>query len=166
MCQTATRLRSRGAIAPESCIACLPQKTEGAGNARCFSRTHSLMCSGRKHMSSHYRLAVSPAFPARWFSGLLRALPGVHDLSVTVARRLVTCKLSTSPGGLGPHAFAVRGSRVSSCACPSHPKSNVRDDAPAPRVETGCESCNMNFRKTEYKKMMLIKRNKPSTGPS
>ena len=66
---------------------------------------------------------------------LLRALPGVHDLLVTVACRSSSCKLGTSPGVPGPHDFAVRQSRRSSSErisvhrIPSH----VRDDAYAPR---------------------------------
>jgi hypothetical protein len=38
----------------------------------------------------------------------VRALPGVHDLLVTVGRRLVTRGLNASPGASGPHDFAVR----------------------------------------------------------
>src|SRR5215475_5012313 len=37
---------------------------------------------------------------------LLRALPGVHDLLVTVARALLA--LNASQGASGPHVFAVR----------------------------------------------------------
>ena len=41
-------------------------------------------------------------------NGVVRALPGVRDLIVAVARESSPCALSTSPGVPGPHAFAVR----------------------------------------------------------
>jgi hypothetical protein len=73
--------------------------------------------------------ARTSAFPAQWFDGLLRALPGVHDLLVTVARKSSSCTLNTSPGAPGPHAFAVRTRilRLTTRARPSHS---------APRVVT------------------------------
>src|SRR5262245_51970674 len=46
------------------------------------------------------------------FNAYVRALPGVHDLLVTVASRIITLRLSTSPGVPGPHDFAVRSSRA------------------------------------------------------
>jgi hypothetical protein len=39
-------------------------------------------------------------------NGVVRALPGVRDLIVTVARGMVFRRLSTSPRVPGPHAFA------------------------------------------------------------
>jgi hypothetical protein len=51
--------------------------------------------------------AETPTFPAQWLTAYLRALPGVHDLLVTVACD-TSRKLNTSPGVPGPHAFAVR----------------------------------------------------------
>jgi hypothetical protein len=40
--------------------------------------TRSLACKiNRAHEHSHYRFTgVTPAFPAQWFYGLFRALPG------------------------------------------------------------------------------------------
>ena len=57
----------------------------------------------------------------------LRALPGVHDLLVTVASKIITCRLGTSPGVPGPHAFAVRvrTARLSMRPRPSHPASRL-----------------------------------------
>src|SRR5262249_40253432 len=63
----------------------------------------------RNHASfGHYRSANSPAFPAQWFDGLLRALPGVHDLASHRRLRIIFRKLNASPGAPGPHAFAAR----------------------------------------------------------
>ncbi len=60
-------------------------------------------------------------------------------LLVTVISRLVTCKLSTSPGVPGPHDLTVRRPRCSSCnAAHVHRiPPRVRDDAYAPLVEAG-----------------------------
>jgi hypothetical protein len=53
----------------------------------------------KAHECSHYRSSQTPAFPAQWFDGLLRALPGVHDLLVTVAcRSSLHCRFSTAQG--------------------------------------------------------------------
>ena len=50
--------------------------------------------------------AGATGIPCAMVYGLWRALPGVHDLVVTVACRLVTGRLNTSPGVPGPRAFA------------------------------------------------------------
>jgi hypothetical protein len=88
---------------------------------------------------SHYRLAEQTTFPARWFDGLLRALPGVHDLVVTVALRVIFRKLNASPGASGPHAFAVRThvTRLVKCTRPSHPAPRFVTIAIRPLVEAG-----------------------------
>ena len=69
----------------------------------------------------------------------LRALPGVHDLLVTVARKSSPRALSTSPGVPGPHAFAVRRLHHSSvdAARVHRIPPRVRDDAHAPLIEAG-----------------------------
>jgi hypothetical protein len=75
-------------IAPEFPQTFFPRTTEGAGNAGVISITRSLACSERKHTSKVTTgESRHAAFPARWFYGFLRALPGVHDVLVTVACR-------------------------------------------------------------------------------
>ena len=64
-------------IAPELCHQHVPLKTEGAGNAGCFSQHPRPRVQIEKaHEQVTTGEAVSPAFPARWFYGFLRALPG------------------------------------------------------------------------------------------
>jgi hypothetical protein len=58
--------------------------------------------------------AETSTFPARWFDGLLRALPGVRDLVSHRRFRIFFRKLNASQGASGPHAFAVRNDRRSS----------------------------------------------------
>src|SRR5690349_12726660 len=49
-------------------------------------RTRSLACKCRKHASKSPQVRRnSPAFPARWFYGLFRALLGVPGLLASVA---------------------------------------------------------------------------------
>jgi hypothetical protein len=54
--------------------------------------------------------AEHPAFPARWFYGFLRALPGAPGFlaTITCATREHHRKFSISVGMLEPHDFAVR----------------------------------------------------------
>jgi hypothetical protein len=50
------------------------QRAQGTPGARC---TRSLVCSVLvAHECSHHRSPEHPAFPAQWFYGLCRALPG------------------------------------------------------------------------------------------
>jgi len=70
---------------------------------------------------------------------LLRALPGVHDILVTVVRRLIIDRLGTSRGVPGPHDFAVRKApfvragqarALNASKRPLHPAPTFRDDWP------------------------------------
>jgi hypothetical protein len=77
------------------------------------------------------------------------ALSSVSRLFSHRRLQVVVCRLGTSPGVPGPHAFAVtlrcRSSRDT--WRPSHPASNVRDDAYAPHEEAGRRPDNHNFPK-------------------
>jgi hypothetical protein len=78
-----------------------------------------------------------PAFPAQWFYGFLRALPG-DRLVVTVApKKLASQELDASAGASGPHDFAVRNLRRSSKALsrPPHPIPTFVTMANAPLPE-------------------------------
>src|SRR5581483_10710299 len=82
-----TTLRSRGMICPGSASSVLPRKAEGAGNAGCTP--HPLPCVQTKktHAGQHRYAEITPALPAQWLYGLLRALPGVPGLLASVAHR-------------------------------------------------------------------------------
>src|SRR6201996_4140623 len=75
-----------------------------------------------------------PAFPARWFYGLLRALPGDRAFLPPSPPGSLPRQLDASVGASGPHDFAVRITRPSSKALPRppHPMPNVRDDRETP----------------------------------
>jgi len=84
-----------------------------------------------------------PAFPARWFYGLCRALPGDRaclppsQATMDKHRR----QLDASVGASGPPGFAVCNSltRLLKLRHPPHPAPNVRDDGETPlfRVRDG-----------------------------
>src|SRR5262249_54345667 len=99
---------SRNAIAPELSAIPPSKRTEGAGKAGCLAHPQPRV-QQKKHTSKHTTgTPKQPGLPCATVYGLLRALPGVRDLIVTVARRFVTRRLSASPGAPGPHVFAVR----------------------------------------------------------
>ncbi|SIO42225.1 hypothetical protein SAMN05443247_05156 [Bradyrhizobium erythrophlei] len=65
---------------PESCKSFRPKKTEGAGNAGCLLHPRSRVQNCAKKRTRAYRYSRSiPAFPARWFYGLCRALPATNS---------------------------------------------------------------------------------------
>ena len=128
-------LRSRGSM-PEVCTSSslVDEREQGMPGARC---TRGLVCHMHKEKRTRaYRFSgSSPAFPAQWFYGLSRALPGDRLSCHRRSREaLASHKLDTSIGVSGPHDFAVRFStvRLSALSRPPHPAPNVRDDRDTP----------------------------------
>jgi hypothetical protein len=78
------------------------------------------------HERRHHRFTgIIPAFPAQWFYGFLRALPGVPSLLAAVDTGTGHQDHTTSP--YAPAPFVLQRRRV-----PSHPAPNVRDDRDTP----------------------------------
>ena len=71
-----------------------PQKSEGAGKAGC--PRHPRSCA-EKRTRQITGTPAHPAFPARWFDGLFRALPGDEFRFVTVAGGLKICRSPVGP---------------------------------------------------------------------
>src|SRR6266481_6662889 len=62
----------------------------------------------KAHERSHHgHTGNHPAFPAQWFYGLLRALPGDHAC-LTPSPALLLADLTPTSGASEPHDFAVR----------------------------------------------------------
>jgi hypothetical protein len=118
---------------------------EGAGNAGCFSHTHSLVCECKKHTSKFTTGQPLHRHSLRnGFNGLSARSPRRPGLLAAVAGEIVSRRLDPSVGGSGPHALAVRQlHRSSGDAARVHRiPPRVRDDAYAPPVEAGCpEKC-------------------------
>src|SRR6266480_855093 len=125
------------------------KRAQGRPGARC---TRGLVC--KVHIESGTRAYRSsggnPAFPAQWFYGLLRALPGDRALLPPSPADIATRQLDASVGASGPHGFAVRNKRFRpACICApdavastaSHP--NVRDDREPPLLQGGTMRLNL-----------------------
>jgi hypothetical protein len=121
------------------------EREEGAGNAGCFSHTHSLMCGCKKHTSKFTTGQPLHRHSLRnGFNGLSARSPRRPGLLAAVVCEIVSRRLDPSVGGSGPHALAVRQLHRSSgnTARVHRIPPRVRDDAYAPPVEAGCaEKC-------------------------
>jgi hypothetical protein len=114
---TSRPLLMEGAVLP-------PGGEQGMPGAR---RARSLACKGRKHASKSPRSRRKhPAFPAQWFYGLFRALPGDRALLPPSPVKIASHRLDASVGAPGPHGFAVRFKRL-------RLKRHPRPPHPAPR---------------------------------
>jgi hypothetical protein len=115
------------------------QRAQGRPGARC---TRGLVCKVHKRRRTRaYRFSGgNPAFPARWFYGFLRALPG-DRLSCHRRHADRSTRLDASIGASGPHDFAVRriSTLVSSATCVHASHRAFRDDREPPLLpgETG-----------------------------
>ncbi len=86
-----------------------PRKTEGAGNAGCADRTHSLTCAKKKaHERSHHRYAASTGIPRAMVLTVSFVLSPVTGLFCHRHLTHTSAKLDASVGASGPHDFAVR----------------------------------------------------------
>ncbi len=87
-------------------------------------RAHALVRSHRNH----------PAFPAQWFYGLCRTLPGDRAFLSPSPAEIASRKLDASVEASGPHDFAVRtqSALVRSAACGHRIQPRVRDDRDTP----------------------------------
>jgi hypothetical protein len=130
-----------------------PSKGRGRRECRVFSCTRSLVCEWKKHTSEVTTgTSRTSTFPAQWFSTYCALSPVSMTLIVTVASRIVSARLNTSPGVPGPHAFAVRSSRARRTRCHVHRSPpHDRDDAFVPLVEAGWAQETMILRNSEDK---------------
>src|SRR6476660_3503266 len=93
----------------------------------------------KAHEPSRYRYTgEDPAFPAQWFYGLLRALPGDHAL-LTPSPALLLADLTPALGRQNDTTWPYASASFVRLALarltpprPPHPAPNVRDDREAP----------------------------------
>jgi hypothetical protein len=109
------------------------RRAQGKPGADC---TRGLVCqSAHCGRTRAYRFSRnSPAFPAQWFYGVLRALPGERIRLVTVACEIFPADLAPATVS-GPHDLAVRPGVSSGAATPP-----FRNDAAAPDAEASITS--------------------------
>jgi hypothetical protein len=129
-------------VAPELCLERVPQnkRAQGMPGARC---TRGLVCKMHKgkHTRAYRFSGGNPAFPARWFYGLFRALPGDRAFLPPSPPRSLLLENLTPASGRQDHTTSPSASsaaRLASPKRPPHPAPNVRDDAYAPLIGTGC----------------------------
>jgi hypothetical protein len=108
--RSSAAMASRSRRASRASFADVPspgdQRAQGMPGARC---ARSLVCEIKKHTSKSPRSRrIRPAFPAQWFYGLYRALPGDRACLPPSPRGMTSAKLDASVGASGPHDFAVR----------------------------------------------------------
>jgi hypothetical protein len=103
----------------------LPLERQGAGKTGCARCTRGLacQCTNQKCTRAYRFSGSSPDFPAQWFYGLFRALPGETRLVChrRPRKRELLKSLTPAIGASGPHDFAVRITRCSSKAHPRPP---------------------------------------------
>src|SRR5258708_350889 len=93
----------------------------------------------KAHERSHHRFTgVDPAFPAQWFYGLLRALPG-DQACLTPSPALLLADLTPASGRQNDTTWPYASASFVRLAIarltlprPPHPAPNVRDDREAP----------------------------------
>src|SRR5215470_19687189 len=93
----------------------------------------------KAHKRRHHRLSRTTDIPCAMVYDLFRALPGVRDLVVTVACRSSPANLAPAQG-CQDHTTSPSANRATSSG--SHIRVHripprVRDDASAPRAESG-----------------------------
>jgi len=100
--------RSRSEFSPGLCKS-LPLgrwRAQGMPGAR---RTHCLACKTKKtHAGQHRYAEITPALPAQWLYGLLRALAGDRAFLPPSPAELLNNRLDPSVGGPRPRDLTVR----------------------------------------------------------
>jgi hypothetical protein len=72
-----------------------------------------------RHTGKDHRYSRDiPAFPAQWFYGLLRALPGERRLLSPLPHQHRPARIDATVAAPGPHDFAVRGALSSGAHAP------------------------------------------------
>jgi hypothetical protein len=127
---------------PELCFTSPPLKekrAQGKPGARC---TRGLACQMRKQKRTRaYRFSGEhPAFPAQWFYGLLRALPGERLFCHRRPVKLASQELDASTAASGPHDFAVRVTRFRLVRIPRPPHLTATFVTIASRPSFGCDA--------------------------
>src|SRR3954469_622412 len=103
--------------------------------ARCTGR---LACKIAKKRTRAYRFSGgNPAFPAQWFYGLLRALPG-DQACLTPSPALLLADLTPASGRQNDTTWPYASGRARLARCRVHRiPTRVRDVAQRPSIGTG-----------------------------
>jgi hypothetical protein len=110
-------------IAPELCMKSVPpgmKRAQGMPGARC---TRGLVCKMHKvkHTRAYRFSGGNPAFPARWFYGLFRALPGDRAFLPPSPPRSLLLENLTPASGRQDHTTSPSASSAARLASPKRP---------------------------------------------
>src|SRR5260221_12214915 len=116
-----------------------PEITEGAGHAGRSMHPQPRVQNKKAHEHSHHgHTGNHPAFPAQWFYGLLRALPG-DQACLTPSPAILLADLTPASGRQNHTTWPYASASFVRLAIarltlprPPHPAPNVRDDREAP----------------------------------
>src|SRR5712691_3897702 len=141
-----------------------PLRSEGAGNAGRPTRPQPRMQMKKAHERSHHgHTGNHPAFPAQWFYGLLRALPG-DQACLTPSPALLIADLTPALGRQNDTTWPYASASFVRLAFarltpprPPHPLPNVRDDRETPLYRAGT-SGDMHLIWVERKRKYFCKR--------
>src|SRR5258707_5641929 len=96
-----------------------PKKSEGAGNAGCTMHPQPRVQMKKAHEHSHHgHTGNHPAFPAQWFYGLLRALPG-DQACLTPSPALLLADLTPALGRQNDTTWPYASALFVNCAAAS-----------------------------------------------
>src|ERR1700758_2123616 len=90
-------------------------ETEGAGNAGCTPHPLPRVQNEKTHAGQHRYAEITPALPAQWLYGLLRALPGEPAF---LPPSPASCLAGLSPALAGQDHTADRTYRPASSHAP------------------------------------------------
>src|SRR6476619_705569 len=117
--------RSRGAVRPRFCKNVRASEHRGRRECRALDAPAASRANERAHEHSHHgHTGNHPAFPAQWFYGLLRALPG-DQACLTPSPALLIADLTPASGRQNdttwPYAPApfVKGTTASTASRPA-----------------------------------------------
>ena len=139
---------SRDGEAPELLLKATLEETRAQGRPGA-GRTRSLVCSKKAHELVTTGSTETSGLPCAMVLTLLRALPGVRDLIVTVACKSSFANLAPAQGRQDHTTWPSASCRARRTRCrrPSRPAPNTRDDREAPLLEgAGCAYGKQNFR--------------------
>src|SRR5262249_51082692 len=170
-----TTLHSRDTMCPRLWQEPRPLIEKRAQGRPGAGRTRSLVCSKGSTRVNHHRFDrnIRPSL-RDGVNAYFRALPGVHDLLVTVVFRSSPEGLAPAQGAPGPHDFVVRQAlfvRAVSRALNALASIASRDPRfvtigrNARPMEAGCDYDKQNLRKMEAKSCAIASKNtKPMKG--
>src|SRR5258705_8968275 len=134
------RLRVPAALIARGFAKTVRPEIRGRRECRALDAPASRAKLNKAHERSHHRYTgVDPAFPAQWFYGLLRDLPG-DQACLTPSPALLLADLTPASGRqnhtTSPYASTsfvrLAFARALTLPRPPHPAPNVRDDREAP----------------------------------